>query len=318
MTDPKYVVASEVPFELWLHIAELAATRPWSRNQFHPPKYDLHCLKGFGTTCRLFREIIIILSSHEFTIETKRTSEFLEVGEDIIRKAKCLHITINSPTPMKTITFDNQFKKFCQLLSMTIHCVGLIQPLFFQVCDLLSLPNFSSLQRLDITFWRPEILYRMLITYNISLPSLVELRLKHEGDPEPIDRYIPSQDLIDCLSRFLSPLTNLQHFSIHGSLDSNLAFNTQCQIHSTSFFHLEPSEGYERHFADCPLCKLDYNFRLVELKEVMSTLELAKRHPVLERVSWANLWRRTRSDENGQRRLAITRRDSIIEISIET
>ncbi|PAV20179.1 hypothetical protein PNOK_0511300 [Pyrrhoderma noxium] len=294
--DDKPVIL--LPFEIWLRIAELVVTRPWTKYQFHRPKYDLCSLTGFKNSCH-----------------TKHINQFLELDESKIRKIRYLFITFNSVTsPTQVKDFINKFKKNPQVLSIILHVNDTSQPFYFLPYDTVRSSVFCSLRRLDVRFSTPELLYNAIQMHSVDIPNLTELRLMHDGDPQPIDRYISITDFSDQLTKFLSPLTNLRYLSTHGGLDVSVSFDSQCQIHNTSFFHLEPSEGYERHFADCSLCIQDYDFRTVRDREISLSLELATKHLILEKILWSNLWQRTRDDENGQNCLVVYRRNSCIEL----
>lgn len=208
--DDKPVIL--LPFEIWLRIAELVVTRPWTKYQFHRPKYDLCSLTGFKNSCRTFRDIFFTLSNCYFSTDTKHINQFLELDESKIRKIRSvqimtkltlrcltrlryLFITFNSVTsPTQVKDFINKFKKNPQVLSIILHVNDTSQPFYLLPYDTVRSSVFCSLRRLDVRFSTPELLYNAIQMHSVDIPNLTELRLMHDGDPQPIDRYISITD----------------------------------------------------------------------------------------------------------------------------
>ena len=78
-------------------------------------------------------------------------------------------------------------------------------------------------------------------------------------------------------------------------------------MHTSSLDHLQPSEGYERHYSDCPMCTTVYDHDEVVQNENSATLVLARGVLSLQCVRWTNAWRHSWNDEEGQRGIYIAR-----------
>ena len=78
-------------------------------------------------------------------------------------------------------------------------------------------------------------------------------------------------------------------------------------LHRSLLDHLEPSEGYERHYSDCPMCTEQYDHNAVIRAENNATRIITEGVPSLKRISWTNAWRREWVDEGGQRGTNIIR-----------
>ncbi|THH05401.1 hypothetical protein EW145_g4823 [Phellinidium pouzarii] len=152
----------------------------------------------------------------------------------------------------------------------------------------------------------------------MRFPSLLELRLGAGMGPRSMKSSLFDErdrnlgGLANGLAIFLSGSPNLRSVSIHMTLDNGAAFVNQMIIHRTSVEHLMPSEGYERHYADCPFCTASYHHDAVVYNELLVTYFLAQRMPHLTKVFWANAWLRTRHEESGQRGISITREENAI------
>lgn len=105
---------------------------------------------------------------------------------------------------------------------------------------------------------------------------------------------------------------NLQYVSFHYHLEEKNIFTVAISEHASSIDHLVPSEGYERHYSECPLCLASYDFSVAALKEEKVTRALAKALPLLQTVAWTDAWSSENSlragDESCQRMISIYRR----------
>ena len=71
--------------------------------------------------------------------------------------------------------------------------------------------------------------------------------------------------------------------------------------------HLQPSEGYFRHYSDCPMCTSYYDRARVEGREDSEARAMAELRPSLRAVSFMDYWRRRWNKEEGQREIKIAR-----------
>lgn len=89
----------------------------------------------------------------------------------------------------------------------------------------------------------------------------------------------------------LSALQHLTELSMHIALDDLLSLRETAHAHSLDVYHLQPSEGYERLFSECPFCAQTYNHDFVVGMENRASELLARRLLSLNRVSYTNAWR---------------------------
>ena len=99
-------------------------------------------------------------------------------------------------SPVQSVECIDKLKQLVQLRSITIHVDEKSQPFLLQICNTLNSPGFPLFCRLDIQFSRAEDLYKYIETSSICIPHALDLRLAHDGDREPIDKYIHISDLL--------------------------------------------------------------------------------------------------------------------------
>lgn len=120
----------------------------------------------------------------------------------------------------------------------------------------------------------------------------------------------------EAILKIILPLTRLRLLSIRVALDSSIPLVEMVNRHGSSLDHLIPSEGYHRHYSDCPMCTETYDHGAVIRAENTATRILAEGMPNLKRVLWANAWMRRWADESGQRGTNIIRGTNASETAI--
>lgn len=89
------------------------------------------------------------------------------------------------------------------------------------------------------------------------------------------------------------------------------------RMHEWDIEHLQPSEGYSRHYSECPMCTEVYDHNRVVERENSEVRAFAEICLSLEVVSFMHYWRRTWKHEEGQRKIRIVRNENNIVIDRE-
>lgn len=79
--------------------------------------------------------------------------------------------------------------------------------------------------------------------------------------------------------------------------------------HYSNIEHTQATEGYERHYSDCPFCEVVYKRELAIERENEVTLLLAEKLKKLESVTWVHGWCRDWRNGRGRRVIAINRKN---------
>ncbi|KAH8116492.1 hypothetical protein DFH11DRAFT_1214735 [Phellopilus nigrolimitatus] len=307
-------MSPSLPAEIWAMIVKHAITRPWHPNSFNPPIDDLQCVEGFAEATPEFKAIVDSMRHSNFLVLENNHLDYCELRLGIphhqrVRHLECRFIVFNTVYT----SFFEELSKCTQLISLSMRAP---QP-YPTIRMLETLPFAPILRRLD--FMSPLLARAPVHLFPFHFQNLVELRLKtyHSGvNPVMANQLVPNAGVfINELLVCLSGCRNLQLLSVHVALDIYSVFEEQRAIHQSSLDHLVPSEGYERHYADCPLCTESYDHDAVARGENFVTRYLALALKSLSRVMWANAWLRNREDEEGQRGTNIIRKGTSILLS---
>jgi len=177
-------------------------------------------------------------------------------------------------------------------------------------------PFASNLVRLDCAVFESQ---ETWFTLKLDMfKNLEELRLRSQETKDEVSpilraflgRLAASRNEVmfaEAMLKIILPLSRLRLLSIRLALDSARPLVGMVNSHNSSIRHLIPSEGYQRHYSDCPMCKESYDHGEVIRAENTATRILAEGMPSLRRVLWANAWMRQWIDESGQRGINIIR-----------
>ena len=122
---------------------------------------------------------------------------------------------------------------------------------------------------------------------------------------------VAPEEHVDLPSR-LSALKKLRTLALDICLESFDHLGAIRVNHYSNLEHTQASEGYERHYSDCPHCASSYKASLSIEREDEVTLILAKKIESLDSVSWVYGWCRNWRDGNGRREVVIDRTGSKI------
>lgn len=208
------------------------------------------------------------------------------------------HVQINTCVDANALALFEVLSKLSRLTSLSLQTDEIIS-----LADKLNQSAIASrIQLLDIQASKRSLGFHSL---ELCLPNLLELRLNAlKGRQTPCTPFLEVEvsavrfcypprleshlRLQRELGKAVQGCMNLRFISFHYALDDPSTLSTMINSHDSSVEHLNPSEGYSRHYSECPLCLPFYELSESIRRELEATRILAQTLPRLQNVAWTN------------------------------